>query len=478
MMTLNLSIAAPEIVLLAMTVVTLLVDVFIPQKQRLLTFSFALLSILAAAVCTLHLFSEPKTLAFNGMYVHSHMTSVLNLFIYIMSFFAFIYSRRYITDRDIHQGEYYILALFSILGMVVLVSANSLLVLFLGLELLSLPIYAMVAMQRNSARSSEAAIKYFVIGGMASGLLLYGISILYGSTGSLDIPHIANVVAHTPMKEQILLVFGLVFMLVGIFFKLGAAPFHMWAPDVYEGSPTAVTLFLGSAPKIAAFALAIRLLVDAMPSISTEWQQVIIVIALVSMAWGNIVAIVQTNLKRMLAYSSIAHMGYMSLGLIAMSASGYSSAMFYMLMYAIMSMGAFAILIILSKAGVEVEKISDLKGLNSRNPWLALMMLLLMFSMAGIPPTVGFFAKMGVLEALVSAHLVWLAAAALVFAVIGCYYYLAVVKVMYFEEPEDHTPFHVTKDLNIAVTINCVAVLVLGIFPTGLIDLCRQAFGL
>jgi len=348
----------------------------------------------------------------------------------------------------------------------------------LGLELLSLPIYAMVAMQRKSARCSEAAMKYFVIGGVASGLLLYGISILFGSTGSLDIPHIANAVAQTPIKEQVLLIFGLVFMIVGIFFKLGAAPFHMWAPDVYEGAPTAVTLFLGSAPKIAAFALAIRLLADAMPAISVQWQQVVIVIALTSMAWGNIVAIVQSNLKRMLAYSSIAHMGYMSLGLIAMSASGYSSAMFYILIYAIMSMGAFAILIILSKSGVEVEKISDLKGLNSRNPWLALMMLLLMFSMAGIPPTVGFFAKMGVLEALVSAHLVWLAAVALIFAVIGCYYYLAVVKVMYFEEPEDYTPFTITKDLNIAITVNCVAVLVLGIFPTALIDLCRQAFGL
>ncbi|MCB1828473.1 MAG: NADH-quinone oxidoreductase subunit N, partial [Coxiellaceae bacterium] len=366
-------------------------------------------------------FNTPKTYAFHAMYLHSHLTSVLKLFIYLISFFAFLYSQRYISEREIHQGEYYILGLFSILGMIILVSANSLLVLFLSLELMALPIYAMIAMQRNSGRSSEAAIKYFVTGGMASGLLLYGISMLYGMTNSLDINTVAASVMLTPIHQQLLLIFALVFMVAGIFFKLGAAPFHMWAPDVYEGAPTSVTLFLSSAPKVAAFALAIRLLVDAMPSSSVEWQQVIIVIALISMAWGNIVAIVQSNLKRMLAYSSIAHMGYMSLGLIAASNAGYAAAMFYMLVYAIMSLGAFAILTILSKKGVEVENIIDLKGLNSRNPWMALMMLLLMFSMAGIPPTAGFFAKLGVLEALVNAHFIPLAAIALVFAVIGAY---------------------------------------------------------
>lgn len=476
-MTLNLSIALPEIVLLAMTVVTLLVDLFVPQNERLLTFAVALLTLLVTAACSLYLYAVPTTFAFDGMYVHDPMTSILKLFIYGITFFTFIYSRQYITDRKIHQGEYYILGLFSVLGMMVLVSANSLLVLYLGLELLSLPIYAMVAMQRESARCSEAAMKYFVIGGMASALLLYGISIIYGATNSLDIPQIAMVISQTPIDQQLLLLFGLVFLVTGIFFKLGAAPFHMWAPDVYEGAPTSVTLFLGTAPKIAAFALAVRLLVDAMPAIDLQWQQLLIVIAIASMAWGNIVAIVQANLKRMLAYSSIAHMGYMSLGLLAATPSGYSSAMFYMLMYVLMSMGAFAILVVMSRAGVEVEKINDLRGLNSKNPWLALMMLLLMFSMAGIPPTVGFFAKLGVLEALVHANFVWLAALALVFAVIGAYYYLAVVKTMYFEEPQDATPFIIPKDATIAVSINCLLVLLLGIFPTALIDLCRQAFG-
>lgn len=476
-MNLNLSIALPEIFLLAMTVLTLLVDVFIPQKERLLTFWVAMLALIGTAACSLYLYSTPVSLAFNGMYVHDHMSSLLKLFVYLITLFTFIYSRSYINERNIHQGEYYILGLFSVLGMMVLISANSLLVLYLGLELLSLPIYAMVAMQRESARCSEAAIKYFVIGGMASALLLYGISIMYGATNSLNIPHIAMVISQTALTQQLLLLFGLVFVITGVFFKLGAAPFHMWAPDVYEGAPTSVTLFLGTAPKIAAFALAIRLLVDAMPGIDLQWQQILIVIAIASMAWGNIVAIVQTNLKRMLAYSSIAHMGYMSLGLLALTPSGDSSAMFYMLIYAIMSMGAFAILVVMSRAGIEVESINDLKGLNTKNPWLALMMLLLMFSMAGIPPTVGFFAKLGVLEALVHANFVWLAALALIFAVIGAYYYLAVVKTMYFEEPHDATPFNISKDATIAVSINCLAVLVLGIFPTALIDLCRQAFG-
>ncbi len=478
MMTLNLNIALPEIVLLAMTVITLLIDIFVKQKQKHLTFAFALLSIVLAFGCTIYLYPVPKTFALNGLYVHSHLSSVLKLFIYITTFFAFIYAREYINDRKIHQGEYYILGLFSLLGMLVLVSANSLLILYLGLELLTLPIYAMVAMQRDSGRCAEAAVKYFVIGGVASGLLLYGISIMYGATGTLSIPEIAGLIGTTPLSQQLMLVFGLVFLIVGIFFKLGGAPFHMWVPDVYEGAPTSVTLFLSSAPKIAAFALAIRLLVEALPGLSSQWQQILVVIALISMAWGNIVAIVQSNLKRMLAYSSVAHMGYMSLGLIAVSDSGYSAAMFYMIIYAIMSLGAFAILTVLSKGGLEVEKISDLKGLNSRNPWLALMMLLVMFSMAGIPPTAGFFAKLGVLEALVMSHWVWLAAVALVFAVIGCYYYLAVVKVMYFEEPEEHKPFTISKNLNIAVTVNCVAILVIGIFPTAMIDLCRQAFGM
>lgn len=476
-MTLNLSIALPEMFFLAMTVVTLLVDLFVPQKERCLTFFFALLTLIGAAICSLYLFNFPKTFGFYGMYMHDSMAGLLKLFTYLIALFVLIYSRKYINERNIHQGEYYVLGLFSVLGMMVLISANSLLILYLGLELLSLPIYAMVTMQRDVARCSEAAIKYFVIGGMASGLLLYGLSMIYGATDSLNVPHIALIISQMTASQQLLLIFGLVFVVTGIFFKLGAAPFHMWAPDVYEGAPTAVTLFLGTVPKIAAFALAVRLLVDAMPAINTQWQQLLIVIAIASMAWGNIAAIVQTNLKRMLAYSSIAHMGYMTLGLLSATASGYSAAMFYIIIYVIMSAGAFAALTVMSRTGAEVENTQDLQGLNSKNPWMALMILLLMFSMAGIPPTVGFFAKLGVLEALVHANFVWLAALALIFAVIGAYYYLAVIKIMYFEEPLETAPFEISKDATIAVSINALAVLFLGLFPTTLIDLCRHAFG-
>lgn len=477
-MNLHLNIALPEIIVLVMTVITLLVDLFVPQKKHKLTFSLTLITLILAAASTLHLYNMPKTFAFNGMFVHDQMTSLLSLFIYLTGFFSFIYARSYIDDRNIHQGEYYILGLFSILGMIILVSANSLLVLFLGLELLSLPVYAMAALRRDSSTCSEAAMKYFIMGGIATGILLYGMSMIYGATGTLNIPRIAHIVSATPAQDQLILIFGLVFLLTGIFFKLGAAPFHMWVPDVYQGAPTPVTIFLGAGPKIAAFALAVRLLVDTLPTLDVQWQQVIIVIALLSMGLGNIVAIAQKNIKRMLAYSSVAHMGYMSLGLLAVSKTGYASAMFYIIIYVIMSMGAFAMVTLLSRKGFEAENISDFRGLNSRSPWLAFMMLLLMFSMAGIPPTVGFFAKLGVLEALVSAHFIWLAAIALIFAVIGSYYYLAVVKTMYFEEPDDHSPVVASMDMRIAITVNSLAVVALGLFPTALIDLCRQAFGI
>jgi NADH-quinone oxidoreductase subunit N len=308
-------------------------------------------------------------------------------------------------------------------------------------------------------------------------MFLYGLSILYGATNSLMITDIAHIIAAKPFSHLLILYFALVFILAGAVFKLGAAPFHMWVPDVYQGAPAPVTLFIGSAPKIAALGLVFRILVDGMPSLSIEWQQVLVFVALASIVFGNIVAIVQTNIKRMLAYSSIAHMGYMSLGLIAATPDGYSSAMFYMFIYAIMATGAFAIVTLMSKSGIEAEHINDYRGLNTRNPWLAFMMLLLMFSMAGIPPTAGFFAKLGVLNALVHAHLVWLAAVALIFAVIGSYYYLAIVKVMYFEEPAHKTPIATSPEMTAAISINCIVVLLLGLFPTVLINLCYVAFG-
>lgn len=472
----NLLPALPEIFVLSMACIALLVDLFIPKSKRIITFLLVELALVGAFIINIYFYYMPTTYTFDHMYVHDQVATLLKLFIEATSFLAFIYARQYLKQQQMQEGEYYILGLFSVLGMLILVSGNSLLILFLGLEFLSLPLYAMVAMQRDSGIASEAAIKYYVMGAMASGILLYGLSMLYGTTGSLDVTAIANQISLLPLGDRLIATMGLVFIITGVAFKLGAAPFHMWAPDVYQGAPSPVTLFIGSAPKIAAFGLVIRLLVDAMPTLSLEWQQLFIVVAILSMAIGNIAAIIQTNIKRLLAYSSIAHMGYMSLGLLTATTAGYAASLFYMLIYALMATGAFAIITILSKAGHEIVAIKDLRGLNSRNPWLAFMMLLLMFSMAGIPPTAGFFAKLGVLQALVGANFVWLAAVALIFAVIGAYYYLAIVKVMYFEEPQEQVPFHTSMDMNIAISINSIAILVLGIFPTAMIDLCRAAF--
>lgn len=468
----------PEIFLLSMICVIILVDLFVTQKQRILTYVLTQFTLVATAGITLWLFQQPEALIFNDSFVFDHIALTLKLFMLVISIFAFLYARSYINERAIPQGEYYILGLFSILGMLVLVSAYSFITLFLGLELLSLPLYAMVAISRESNEATEAAMKYFVLGSLATGLLLYGMSMVYGATHSLNINTISTTILATPKLQQYILIFGLVFIVAGLAFKLGAVPFHMWVPDVYQGAPNPVTLFIGSAPKIAALGMALRLLADTFPDISLQWQEMLIVIAVASIALGNIVAIVQTNLKRMLAYSAIAHMGYMSLGLLSADSAGYAAAMFYIIVYALMTAGAFGILVILSKNGIEAERISDLRGLNTRNPWLAFMMLLVMFSMAGIPPTVGFFAKLGVLEALIGVHMVWLATLALVFAIVGAYYYLNVVKVMYFEEPENTTKVIAPLDAQIAISVNGLAILALGIFPSALIHACRVAFAL
>ena len=334
------------------------------------------------------------------------------------------------------------------------------------------------ALQRDSMRGSEAAMKYFITGAVASGILLYGISMLFGAANTLDLSMIAN--ASLAMNHDMAMIyhFALVFIIAGVIFKLGAVPFHMWVPDVYQGAPTSVTLFISGAVKLAALGLLFRLLIFALPSLHVQWQPIIITVAIISMALGNFVAIMQTNLKRLLAYSSIAHMGYLLLGILTATANGYSASLFYMVTYTMMAIGAFGLLTLLSRADVEFEDITDLKGLNARNPWLALMMLLLMFSMAGVPPTVGFFAKLGVLEALIASGFVWLAVLALVFAIIGAYYYIRVVKVMYFEEPDlqRSKPLPVSGDMRFIISINGLAMLLFGLFPSGLIELCRDVF--
>lgn len=474
------SAALPEIFLLCMASLILMVDVFIKERYRITTYVL----VLATLAVTLFIVSAQyreypnPIITFTGNYVLDKLAVLVKIFILVTSFFAFIYAREYLKERNISRGDYYILGLFAVLGMDVMASAYSFLTIYLGLELLSLSLYAMVALYKNSAAAIEAAMKYFVMGAFASGLLLYGISMVYGATGTIIISDIPNVVSALSHSQELVVLLGLIFILCGVIFKFGAVPFHMWVPDVYDGAATPMTLFIASAPKIAAFAITMRILVEALPGLQIQWEHFLIVIALLSMFLGNVLAIAQTNIKRMLAYSSIAHIGYTLLGIIAgpNSTQGYSAAMFYIVTYVIVAAGAFAIIGFMSKGGVELDKLDDYRGLNARNPWLAFMMLLLMFSMAGVPPTVGFFAKLGLLEALVEAHYVWLAALALLFAIIGAYYYLRMVMLMYFEEPSEsisNLRISIAPGILTAISVNGIAALLLGLFPSSLIDMCR-----
>ncbi|EKD74317.1 MAG: hypothetical protein ACD_45C00004G0007 [uncultured bacterium] len=476
----NFSVAIPDIFVLCMASLILLVDVFISQRWRRVTYILSQATLVGGFLLAAAQYRDYPNpiITFSGSYVLDKLAVLTKLFVLLTTVFAFIYSRQYIRDRNIPSGEYYVLGLFSVVGMLVMASAYSLLTIYLGLELLSLALYAMVALQKESRVAVEAAMKYFVMGAMASGLLLYGISMIYGMTGKIGIVDIVQSLQHTTHNQERVILLGLVFILAGLVFKFGAVPFHMWVPDVYQGAPTSMTLFIACAPKIAAFCIMIRILVEALPSVYVEWQHVLIVIAILSMFFGNVLAIAQTNIKRMLAYSSIAHIGYMLLGIIAgpRAVDGYSAAMFYITTYVIVAAGAFAVIALMSKAGMEFDQLDDYRGLNARNPWLAFIMLLLMFSMAGVPPTVGFFAKLGLLEALVEAQYVWLAALALLFAIIGAYYYLRVVMLMYFEEPKEiagDTHFAITRGAMVAISINGAAALVLGLLPSTLIDMCR-----
>ena len=399
---------------------------------------------------------------------------MLKLFLYLTVAVVLVYSRDYLRVRGLYKGEFFVLALFALLGMMVMVSASHFLTLYLGLELLSLSLYAMVALQRDSSVATEAAMKYFVLGALASGMLLYGMSMVYGVTGSLGLGDMAIALQAAP-SMRIPLVFGLVFIVAGLAFKLGAVPFHMWIPDVYHGAPTAMTLFIGSAPKIAAFAFVIRILGQGLESQVGDWRDMLVILAVLSMALGNIAAIAQTNLKRMFAYSTISHMGFMLLGILAGSQNGYGSAMFYVLVYALMSLGGFGMILLLSRAGFEADQLDDFKGLNRRSPWLAFLMLLLMFSMAGVPPTVGFYAKLSVLQAVVGIGYVWLAVAAVLFSLIGAFYYLRIVKLMYFDAPLDTAPITASPDARVVMSVNGLAILALGIVPQPLMAVCIHA---
>lgn len=477
MMLLDLQLALPEIFMLTMACVVLLADLFIPAKRRGLTHLLGTLVLIFAAILTARLMMSPGDVAyaFSGTFVRDRFGDILKIFAYLTLAGVFVYAKHYLRQFDLYKGEFYTLSLFGLLGIMVMISAASLLTLYLGLELLALSTYALVALNRDSLQGSEAAMKYFILGSLASGLLLYGMSLIYGATGSLDLAAISASL-DGGAGESLLLTFGLVFVVVGVAFKLGVVPMHMWVPDVYHGAPLATTLFIATVPKIASLALVVRLLEDGLGNLHGDWQLMLAIIAALSLILGNLAAIAQTNIKRMLAYSTISHMGFMLLGILAGTNEGYAAAMFYTLAYVFMSAGAFAVVILVSNGEREADQIDDLKGLAKRNPWYAFMMLMLMFSLAGIPVFLGFFAKWQVIAATISAGFTGLAVLAVVMAVVGAFYYLRVVKVMYFDEPEDTSIITVPVDFLALLTINGVGVLALGIFSSGLIKLCVSAF--
>jgi NADH-quinone oxidoreductase subunit N len=468
--------AYPELFLLVMVCAILVIDLFVSDDNRIITYALTQATLAGCFAITWLTASGEPVQTFSGMFIDDLMSDVLKLFTYLGVMVMLVYSRAYTAARGLFRGEFFVLVLFATLGMMIMISANHLLTLYLGLELLALSLYALVALQRDSATATEAAMKYFVLGALASGMLLYGMSMLYGATGTLEITRLSEIVFDGAGKD-VVLIFGLVFIVAGLGFKLGAVPFHMWVPDVYHGAPTAVTLFIGSAPKLAAFAFIIRLLVQGLGAeqLLAEWQQMLIVMAVLSMAIGNITAIAQTNLKRMLAYSTISHMGFLLLGILSGDLNGYGSSMFYVVVYVLMNLGTFGMIMLLSRRGFEAENLDDFKGLNQRSPWYAFLMLLLMFSMAGVPPTVGFYAKLSVLQAVVNAGYLWLAVAAVLFSLVGAFYYLRIVKLMYFDAPQDDTPLTPRGDMRVLLAANGLAVLVFGILPEPLMALCMYS---
>jgi NADH-quinone oxidoreductase subunit N len=461
----DILILLPEAFLVAWACVLLLLDAFMEPKLRWTLHWFSLAGLLMTIYLVVAGQPEQAVTAFNGMFVRDGVAEILKVFALLTTSLVFVYAKPYLIDRKLFIGEFYTLTIFAVIGIMLLVSAGNLITVYLGLELFTLSSYALVALNRDSRMSSEAAIKYFVLGALASGMLLYGMSMVYGATGTLDLAHLHMAAATTTMPH--LLVFGLIFMIVGIGFKLGAAPFHMWIPDVYQGSPTAVTIFIGSAAKLAAFGMAYRLLSTGMGELAQHWQLMLACLAVLSLAIGNVVA-----------YSTISHMGYLLLGLVNAGPEGYAAALFYAISYALMTTAAFGMILALARVGFECEEIDDLKGLNQRSPWAAFLMMLVMFSLAGVPPMFGFFAKLLVLQAAIHAGFMWLAIVGAVFAIIGLYYYLRVVKVMYFDKPVEGTEIHLQRDVSVRVvlSLNVLALLVLGFGWGPLFGWCQRVF--
>lgn len=479
----------PELVLLVMACVIALVDLGVKSPRRTLTYVLTMMTLAVVAVMEAsYAMGGQVYYGFGNMVVVDPMGGWLKCFSSIALMVTIVYGRPYAADRDmLRGGEFFTLSLFALLGMFVMISGHNFLVLYMGLELMTLSSYALVALRRDDARATEAAMKYFVLGALASGFLLYGLSMLYGATGSLNINEVFNAIASREVQHQVL-VFGVVFIVAGLAFKLGAVPFHMWLPDVYHGAPTAVTLIIGGAPQLAAFAMTVRLLVEGLLPLAIDWQQMLALLAIASLLIGNLAAVAQTNLKRMLAFSTISQMGFLLIGLLAGVVNGnqlntesaYGSAMFYALTYVLTTLGAFGIILLLARAGHESEEIVDLAGLNQRSPLYAAVMAIAMFSLAGLPPMVGFYAKLGVLQALISSGLtsyLMLAVFAVMMSLIGAFYYLRIVKVMYFDAPLSHNaqPISAPADARIVLAINGALILGLGILPGGLMTLCAQS---
>jgi NADH-quinone oxidoreductase subunit N len=466
--------ATPEIFLSSAACALLMLDLFLTEAGRRWSGALAVLALLVTAVLSAIQPVSGRVVALGGLFELDRMAQLLKVVTLLAVAVVFVYSTDYLRRRAILKGEYYVLGLFATVGAMVLISAGSLITLYLGLELMSLCLYAMVAFDRDSGIAAESAIKYFVLGSMSSGTLLYGMSIVYGVTGHLELAAIAQIV-HSSFAGNIGLIFGIAFMIVGIGFKLGAVPFHMWIPDVYEGSPTCVTVFIGTASKLAAFALLMRLLPEALAGSQTDWSQMLVVISVLSMAVGSIVAIAQTNIKRMLAYSTIAHIGYVLLGVLAGTAQGYQAAMFYIISYVLVAAGAFGMVLLLARQGFEADKITDFSGLNARSPWFAGMMAMLMFSLAGVPPFIGFWAKLGVIQAVLGVGYTWLGVVAVLFSVVSAFFYLRTVKVMYFDAPTDTSAIGGSPLMRTVLSANALLAIALGIAPAALIALCQRA---
>ena len=463
----------PELVLVGGAFALLMLDLFLGDSRRIVTHLLAIGLLLVTAWLAATGIGGHGTVL-GGMFVRDDMADVLKAGACLLTALALVYAWPFLRQRGLYTGEVAVLMLFAVAGMMLLISAGNLVMVYLGLEMLALCSYALVAIDRDSPLASEAAIKYFVLGSLSSGLLLYGLSLLYGATGTLDLALLRSAIAASP--ETTLLLTGTVFAVAGIAFKFGAAPFHMWVPDTYQGAPTPITLFIGSAPELASFALAFRLLEGAVGPLDDRWRLLIAGLAVASLAIGNLIALVQGNLKRMLAYSAVSHIGFVFLGFAGGSATGYAAAMFYVISYAIMSAAAFGAIIVLSNQGFEADRIDDFKGLNARSPWLAALVLCIMFSLAGIPPFLGFWAKLAVLRAAIEGGMMWLAIVGIVFAVVGAFYYLRVVKVMYFDDPVGELEPRNDRPLQVAFGVNALALLVLGIFWNPLMTWCQQAF--